>query len=85
MRTIYGQFNITQAKGLSPHLWHQHFTTTWAGITPIQEVLKLRYDNEKYFKGMIPNGDEVIEALFTEEEALHFQKKYPDTFHVLVY
>lgn len=85
MRKIYAQYNATKENSLSPEIRRQVFTQAWAGITGMAEILKLRCDTKMYFEGQNQKGEIVVEAFFTDEEALVLQRRFPESFKVLVY
>lgn len=85
MRKIYAQYNATEGKGLSAEIGRQLFTQAWASITDMAEILKLRCDTKMYFEKQTPKGDFIVEAFFTDKEAIVLQKKFPEAFKVLVY
>lgn len=85
MRKIFARFNVEKDSEVSSNIRYQQFTTAWAGITELQEILKLRCDEDAYFDGETPTGDNYIETFFTEKEAIFLEKKFPQSFKVLQY
>lgn len=86
MRNIYAQFNTVDSKSrYSPELRKQIFTQVWTSLTDMKEILKLRCDDEQFYEGENEKGEIVVEAFFTDEEALALLERFPSSFKVLVY